>query len=141
MLGYNFRLSDIHAALGRQQLKRLEQIMNKRTENANFYTAHINHSRVSTPRTTDQSVQAWHLYSLFLYNLPREKIKQHLQENGIETGVYYPTPAYQQPFLHDLKQVELSRTEFAAQSVLQIPVHPKLKQSELEHIVKIVNSL
>jgi perosamine synthetase len=141
MLGYNFRLSDIHAALGRQQLQRLDQIIEQRTKNASFFNAHINHPRVLAPTVQDDCVHGWHLYTLRFEKLSRDEVQHLLLQAGIETGIYYPTPAYQQPFLQHLQQPPLSRTELAAQSVLQIPVHPKLKSSELEHIVDVVNSL
>ncbi len=141
MLGYNFRLSDIHAALGKQQLQRLRQIRDQRTKNALFLNAQIKNPRALTPRTQPDCIHAWHLYTLQLAGLAREDVKNLLSQNGIETGVYYPLAAYQQPYLQQLKHKVLPQTEIATRNVLQIPIHPKLSQPELEHMAQTINLL
>jgi perosamine synthetase len=142
MLGYNFRLSEIHAALGLQQLQRLETIHQQRTSNADFFGSHINHAEISLPLNNPDYVHAWHLYTLRVETgSARVKFRNQLLESGIETAIYYPTPAYRQPYLTHLVKTPLAMTEQAADTVFQIPVHQNLQNNELELIVKAINNL
>lgn len=139
-LGYNFRLSDIHAALGVQQLQRLNEIRFRRSQNAEFYNVNINHAEIQLPFTVKDSVHAWHLYTLRVKNgLVRKEIQNRLLELGIVTSVYYPKPAYRQPYLTHLYKAALPNTDCASSSVFQIPIHQNLDSTELEYIVKAIN--
>ncbi|MCW1966977.1 MAG: DegT/DnrJ/EryC1/StrS family aminotransferase [Anaerolineae bacterium] len=149
MLGFNFRMSDLHAAIGLAQIARLNEITDQRNKNAAFLTATINNPKVITPRIilvrTGKPIQhVWHQYTVRCINgLSREVALKHLTERGIGTGVFYPVPAHQQQHILDLGYggVTLPVTEQLAREVFSLPVHPALSQEDLNQIVSAVNEL
>lgn len=149
MLGFNFRMSDLHAAIGLAQIARLNEITEQRNKNAAFLNANINNPKIVTPRiipnSTGKSIRhVWHQYTVRCINeLSREVALKHLTERGIGTGVFYPVPAHHQQHILDLgySGVTLPMTEQLAKEVFSLPVHPALSQDDLNQIVSAVNEL
>jgi dTDP-4-amino-4,6-dideoxygalactose transaminase len=141
MLGYNFRLTDIHAAIGLVQLERMEEATRRRRANANYLSAHIR--GVRTPAVKEGREHVWHQYTVKLpQDADRPDAIRRLAEAGIGTGVFYPRSAHRFPHVHAITgDLDLPATDRVAASVLSLPVHPLLDQSDLERIVAAVNSL
>jgi perosamine synthetase len=141
LVGYNFRLSDIHAALGLAQLVRLEEFTARRRYNAVYLSDHI--TSAITPQVRPGYQHVWHQYTIRLPGRDRDAAVQQLNAAGVGTGVFYPLPATRQQPLIELgyAQVTLPVTEKLAQEVLSLPVHPLLSQTDLETIVAEVNRL
>jgi dTDP-4-amino-4,6-dideoxygalactose transaminase len=148
MLGYNFRLSDLHAAIGLAQLERLPDFTAKRRANAAFLNAHLTES-VITPATGAQAGHVWHQYTVRIRDgvstkgVARDVAVEQLARAGVGTGIFYPVPANRQAHLQDmgLGDVHLPVAEQLALEVLSLPVHPQLTQDDLETIVREVNKL
>jgi perosamine synthetase len=137
VVGFNTRMTDIHAAIGRVQLTKLAGWTAKRQQNAAFLNANI--EGVVTPPTAPGAVHVFHQYTVRVVDHDRDAFAAELTARGIGNGVYYPTPIHRLPsFALDL---ELPTTELAAQQVLSLPVYPSLTQSELETIVEAVNAV
>jgi len=149
MLGYNFRLSDLHAAIGLVQLQRLQEFTQKRRANASYLNTHIQNPKVITPSQFNGKVETnpaghvWHQYTVRIVNTDRDQAIKSLTNSGIGTGIFYPVPAHQQNHIRELGlgDVSLPVTEKMAEQVLSLPVHPQLSQTDLETIVEAVNSL
>jgi len=142
MLGYNFRISDLHAAIGLAQTDRLEQFTKARKANAAFLNSHITH--VKTPYVQPGYDHVWHQYTVRVKKGDdRDAAIKKLTEAGIGTGVFYPIPAYRQAHLVELGYGNLSLpvTERLVNEVFSLPVHPLLSQMDLETIVDRVNEL
>lgn len=141
MLGYNFRISDLHAAIGLAQLDRLEEFSSRRRTNAAYFDAHL--SNVIRPVVTPGNGHVWHQYTIRLPGRhERDAAAEHLSSAGIGTGVFYPIPAHQHTYMRELVgAVRLPVAEKLAGEVLSIPVHPQLSGEELEQIVAEVNRL
>jgi len=141
MLGYNSRLSDLHAALAIPQMARLAEITAARQANADYYTAAIQNPRVIKPAVPTGLRSAWNVYTL---RVPegREALAAHLAAAGIETGIFYPEPAHQQEHVRALGLAHgpLPEAERAAREVLSLPVRPDLTAEERERIVAAVNA-
>lgn len=139
ILGFNFRMSDLHAAIGVIQMERLRNFIDKRRENASFYNSRL--KKVILPSVKDGYGHVWHQYTIRISE--REKAIERLTSAGIGTGIFYPTPAYQQKPIKDrgLGNITLPIVERITKEVLSIPVHPLLSQRELETIVTEVNKL
>ncbi len=141
MLGYNYRLSDLHAAIGNAQLDRLADFTAKRQANAAFLSARL--TSVITPQVKPGYEHVWHQYTVRMAaGRDRDAAVKQLTEAGIGTGVFYPVPAHQQGFVRArLGECRLPVNEQLAQAVISLPVHPHLSLTDLEQIVAAVNQL
>ncbi len=139
-LGYNFRMTDVHAAIGLAQLKKLEKFNQARQHNAAYLNQHL--KGVVVPFTPEGCEHVFHQYTLRVTGGRRDALRTHLQNNGVGSEVYYPVPVHQQSFyMTDLGyNVVLPEAEHAALEVLSLPVHPALSQADLETIVAAVDS-
>lgn len=138
-LGYNFRMTDIHAAIGLAQLKKLEKFNAQRQSNAKFLSDNL--KGVETPHVPDGQTHVFHQYTIRVPDGKRDALRTHLQENGVGSEVYYPVPIHQQTFyINELGYKDsLPETERATLEVLSLPVHAGLTASDLEIIVSAVN--
>jgi len=141
MLGYNFRISDLHAAIGLAQMDRLPEFTRRRQENARFLSERL--CKVDTPAIALDRNHVWHQYTVRLREgVNRDAAVQQLANSGVGTGVFYPIPAHQHDYMrHVVGDLHFPVTEKAAQCVLSLPVHPQLSQADLEKIVAEVNRL
>lgn len=137
VIGFNARMTDIHAAIGRVQLRKVLGWTAQRQANAAYFSRELD--GVVTP-TTDP--RAEHVFHQYVVRVPsdRDGFAAALRsEFGIGSGVYYPTPVHRLPsFGHDL---DLPETERAASEVLALPVYPTLTLSQLDRVVEAVNTL
>ncbi len=139
-LGYNFRMTDIAAAIGLVQLERLEGFNKSRIENAEYLSTHIDTiDGIEAPFIMDQVKHVFHQYTIRVKNGKRDILKNYLGENGVGTGVHYPKTIYQQKLYQDLEiSGNCPLSEKAAEEVLSLPVHPGLTPEDLETIVNVL---
>lgn len=139
IVGANMRMTDVAAAIGREQLKRLPGWTEQRRANAKFLD-----SRITTLRTPPVADAARHVYHQYTVRVPhgRDAVREELAAKGVGSEVYYPTPIHRlRPFLNPGPAWDLPETERAAAEVLSLPVHPSLTENELERIADAVNTL
>jgi dTDP-4-amino-4,6-dideoxygalactose transaminase len=139
--GFNFRLSDLHAAIGLCQLDRLEGFIAQRQANAARFDAQI--ESVIKPKTARGFGHVWHQYTVRVNEgRSRADALEKLTRAGVGTGIFYPTPAHKQAHIHQLVgDVTLPVAEQCAAEVFSIPVHPQLSETDVETIVAAVNQL
>ena len=137
IIGFNTRMTDIHAAIGRVQLAKLAAWTGKRQSNARFLNENI--TGVITPPTAPGAVHVFHQYTIRIDGDDRDRFAAELSARGVGNGVYYPTPIHRLPSF-DL-HLDLPQTELASSQVLSLPVYPSLTQGELETIAQTVNDL
>jgi dTDP-4-amino-4,6-dideoxygalactose transaminase len=135
VIGFNTRMTDIHAAIGRVQLAKLAGWTAQRQHNAAFLSKNI--SGVITPPVADGAVHVYHQYTIRVVGLNRDAFADELTKNGVGNGVYYPTPIHRLPSFG--LSLDLPVTEQVAKECLSLPVHPSLSQGDLEKIVTVVN--
>ncbi|MHB8626257.1 MAG: SDR family NAD(P)-dependent oxidoreductase [Aggregatilineales bacterium] len=143
VLGYNFRMTNMAAAIGIAQLKRLPGWTEQRINNANYF--HANLKSVQTPRATPGTTHVYHQYTVRVpSDLSRDKVTQILNNKGIGVRVYYPTPIHRQPVFQKMggyDNLALPETECATHQVLSLPIHPALTDDERDYIIREVNAL
>ncbi|HEX8508071.1 MAG TPA: DegT/DnrJ/EryC1/StrS family aminotransferase [Propionibacteriaceae bacterium] len=137
VVGFNNRMSDLHAAIGRVQLTKVDGWTKQRQDNARFLSAHL--SGVLAPPVAPGVVHVYHQYTVRVPE-DRDGFAQALRtEYDIGSGLFYPIPNHRlAPFR---SVVDLPATEQAARQCLSLPVHPSLSQHDLERIVGAVNAL
>ena len=134
IVGFNLRMTDIHAAIGIEQLRKLPRWTEIRQENANYLNANI--TGVTTPYSPKGFAHVYHQYTIRITS-NRDEFSKRLNECGIGNSVYYPTPVHRLPSFALQKQ--LSETLLAANQLLSIPIHPKLKKQDLRRIANQVS--
>ena len=135
--GFNLRLTDLHAAIGRVQLERVEGWTQERIENAKFLSDNL--EGVVVPFVQDNARHVFHQYTIRIEGHDRHVFGEKLKDLGIGTGAYYPTPVHRLPSFG--LTTDLPETDRAAKEVLSLPVWPELGQERLERIVAAVNSV
>lgn len=137
IVGFNTRMTDIHAAIGRVQLGKLAGWTAQRQSNAQFLTENLH--GVVTPFVDPRAVHVYHQYTIRVPGHDRDAFVSALADKGVGSGVYYPIPVHRLPSF-DL-DVDLPVTARVADEVISLPVHPSLTQSDLETVVSAVNSV
>jgi perosamine synthetase len=137
MVGYTARLNTINAALGRIQLKYLDQWNEARRRIAKNYNKLLSDIEEITlpPFETPKIKPAYHLY--VIRTRYRDKLNEWLEKNGIECGLHYPIPIHLQPIyrrLYGYSGGEYPVSEKASKECLSIPMHPFLKDEEIKYV-------
>lgn len=140
-LGYNFRMTDLHAAVGLEQLRKLNAFNAARQKNANYLSKNL--LCVETPYVPDGYTHVYHQFSIRVRDGRRDELVGHLKENDVGFGIYYPVPIHKQTYyVNDLGYDQtLPESERAAAEIISLPVHPALSQEDLEKIVSTVNAM
>lgn len=129
IVGFNLRMTDVHAAIGLEQIKKVKLFTEKRIENANTLSRFLD-SRY-TPYKPEGYKHVYHQYTVKIIE-KRDLFQKHLANFGIETGVYYPNPVHRLPSFN-LKD-DLHVTEMLCGQVVSLPIHPKLSKRDLKQI-------
>jgi perosamine synthetase len=138
MLGYNLRLTDVHAAIGIAQLARLDELNRARRENAASYDTNLVGARRTALYPGAES--AWHQYTLIVDRDRRDAVAARVEARGVGVGIYYPVPVHRQPLAEPLGiSACCPNADAAADAVLSIPVHPGLSAEDRAYVVEVVN--
>ncbi|NUP33278.1 MAG: DegT/DnrJ/EryC1/StrS family aminotransferase [Streptomycetaceae bacterium] len=140
IVGFNNRMTDLHAAIGRVQLGKLAGWTARRQANAAFLDANLAGADVVTPPVAAGATHVYHQYTVRVpedaFAGGRDGFAERLAERGVGSGVYYPVPIHRLPsFRLDL---DLPETERAAREVLSLPVHPQLSDADLKTVAEAV---
>ena len=141
VVGFNARMTDLHAAIGRVQLGKVEAWTAQRQANAAWLDAHL--EGVVVPAVREGCTHVYHQYTVRVAAGERDRMVAALrEEHGVGTGVYYPTPSHQLASLARYAPTDaLVETDRAAGEVISLPVHPSLSQEDLERVVAGVNAV
>ncbi|QKJ20028.1 DegT/DnrJ/EryC1/StrS family aminotransferase [Microbacterium hominis] len=140
VVGFNARMTDIHAAIGRVQLTKVDAWTAQRRQNAAFLDANLR--GVVVPPVVDGAVHVYHQYTIRVEDDRDGFVRALKEEHAVGSGVYYPIPNHRLPSLAPYAPgLELPQTEKAASEVVSLPVHPSLSQDDLERIVAAVNAV
>jgi dTDP-4-amino-4,6-dideoxygalactose transaminase len=146
MLGFNLRMTDISAAIGLAQLKKIDEYNDRRIENAAALTGRLRDTRgLVTPSVRDGCRHVFHQYTVRItpdFGLPRDEVIQRLNSAGIGTGVYYPVPIHMQQYYRSIGYSESHPvSELLAKEVISLPVHPSVTPQEISFIADTIRGL
>lgn len=135
VVGLNNRMTEICAAIGREQLRKLPQWTYRRQENAAFYSANL--KGVQTPSVRDGANHVFHQYTIRINDRDRSMFVSKLADHGVATGIYYPIPVHKlTPYVGNHENMSI--TESLVDNVLSIPVHPHLGKRELRKVASAI---
>lgn len=139
-LGYNFRMTDIEAAIGVEQLKKVTGFNDARIDNAAYLNEGLaDVDYVETPVVREGCKHVYHQYTIKVTNGKRDELIEILSENGVGSGVYYPIPLYRQGvFTSRGYDLSLPVTEKIVNEVISLPIHPSLTEEDLDLIIKTI---
>jgi len=139
-LGYNYRLTDIQAALGISQISRLNEYIEKRLNIANWYDSNIDRTSITPLFRKKDRDSSNHLYVITMDKGEKERdlLYEKLVNNGIMANVHY-IPVYMQPFFRKT-DLYLENSEKYYKSALSLPIFPAINFADLENIASICNT-
>ena len=146
ILGNNYRMSEIQAAIGNVQLEKLPSFLAKRRQNAQQLTKILEkNSRLILPCESKDRQHCWYLYTARLKDgteSERNKIVDELKKKGVGAEVYYFNPVHQMPFYREnFGSAKLPETDKASKQVFSLPIHPGVTAEQVDYIGKTLLSL
>ncbi len=143
MLGFNLRMTDISAAIGLAQLKKIDYYNERRIENAELMTEKLSGIKgIVTPTIRPGYRHVFHQYTIRItdeFTMPRDAVINKLNLAGIGTMVYYPIPIHLQPYYQELGYKESHPVaERAAKEVLSLPIHPSVSYEDIDFIANTI---
>lgn len=138
-IGINSRLDEVQAAILRVKLKHLDEWNEKRRRAARLYNEFLKDSGVITPTQREYAKHVYYVYVIRHEN--RDKLEEYLEKNGIQTLIHYPIPVHKQKAYTDLGfAAKLPETEKICNEILSLPMHPWLKEDEINLIANVIKS-
>lgn len=136
MVGGNFRLDGIQAAVLTVKLRYLDEWNKKRRQNAAFYDDIFSDSPVRSPKIDSNNVCIYHQYTITVPE--RDRLQKFLAENQISSAVFYPKPLHLQECFGELgyRPGDLPITERLCDEVLSLPIYPELSQEQMEYVAR-----
>jgi perosamine synthetase len=145
ILGTNYRMSEMQAAIGNVQLERLAGFLTKRRQNAEQLTKILENSKLILPYDSKDRLHSWYLYTARLKDATetqRNSLLQDLKNKGIGAEAYYVNPVHQMPFYRkNFGTPKLPETEKASKQVFSLPIHPGVTEEQVQFIGETVQSL
>ena len=141
-IGYNFRMTDISAAIGLAQLEKIDDFNDKRIANAEYLNDGLkNVDGVITPYCAYGSKHVYHQYTIRVEKGDRDDWVDIINDCGVGTGIHYPIPLYNQPIYKYLGiEGDCPNAELAADNVISLPVHPSLTKEDLDLVIEAVKT-
>ncbi|MBI5146681.1 MAG: DegT/DnrJ/EryC1/StrS family aminotransferase [Thaumarchaeota archaeon] len=136
VLGLNFRLPEINAAIAKVQMKKLPKFLLKRKKNAKILTDLLAGLDLAIPQKRKHEEVNWFLYTVATKS--RDRIMKDLNSNGIGATIYYSTPVHKTPYYG--KKLNLPVTDWAARNVLSLPVQPMVTEDNLRLTARTIRS-
>ena len=144
-LGYNFRMSDINASLGSEQLKKLDKFVNKRRYIAHFYNKIFSDIKgITIPPENKNFYHSYHLYPILIdfkkYKISRLEFLRKLKKKKINLQIHYK-PAYRFNLYKSHKLIEYRNSELFYSKTISLPIYFSLKKNDLKFIVKCIKEI
>jgi len=145
-LGFNYRMTDIQAALGLSQIQRLDEFVRRRHEIAQRYNVDLSHLPITTPYQAPQTYSSYHLYPILVREVQGLKTQRQIYEalwhKGVAANVHY-IPVHRQPYYENqgFKANDFPEAERFHREVITIPMYPKLHQEHQSTVIKIFEDI
>src|SRR3989344_4967077 len=132
-LGYNYRLTDMAAAIALCQLEKVNKVTEQRNKNASMLTKLLQDAGVTLPKVPANTTHAFHQFTIKTHD--RDALHAHLHQAGIDSRIFYPQPLHCAP---QFAGKEFPRAEEASLTVLSLPIHPFVTEKDLRFIAETI---
>jgi len=140
IFGLNLRMSEINAAIGIAQMKKIDAFLKRRRRNAKIMSEELSSTDgIVLPVEPQGYVHNWYVYTIRLLNHKiRDNVQRYLRDNGIGAMVYYPTPLHKLPLYERLGYANehIPNSDLASKSVLSLPVHPLMTEEDVVYVAE-----
>lgn len=138
-LGFNYRMTDIQAALGVSQISRIDSYVSKRNEIAEYYDKNLSYLPIELPKTPDDVYSSYHLYIIKLSqdaSIKRKELFNFLRNNKIGVNVHY-IPVHLQPYYkkRGFSEGDFPEAERFYRQAISLPLHPNLSKKDQDFII------
>lgn len=137
--GVNSRLDELQAALLNVKLQYLDAENEARRQKAAVYLAKISNPLIKLPAIAPGNEHIWHIFAVRISNNLRDRFRDYLAENGIQTVVHYPIPPHKQQAYKALNHLSLPIAEAIHNDVISLPLSPVMPEDEIEYLVEVCN--
>ncbi len=140
IVGYNFRMEEIQAAVLNVKLRHLNDWNDARRARAARYNTALSDSNLVLPREMEYARHVYHVYAVQSGN--RDELQKRLTAAGVQTGVHYPIPIHLQPAYASLgyKRADFPVTESLAERVLSLPMFPELSDDQIDRVAEAITA-
>lgn len=132
-IGVNYRMSNIHAAIGLEQLKKLDVMNEKRREIARQYIEMLRHFNVQVLGDLPGRKNVHQMFNIILPDHNRDEVVQKMNALGIETSVHFSPPLHKQSAFK--RYIQLNQTEYVSDHIISLPMHPQLSSEDVTNVV------
>jgi len=137
-VGYNYRLSEIASTIGRVSLKYLHKWNDDRRAIAAIYAKNLPNN-VVVPTEAEWAHHVYHMFAI--RSRSRDRLANHLAQNGVQTGIHYPIPCHLQPVYAKMEETcRLEKTEQLAKEILSLPIFPGMTEEEVKYVAEQVRA-
>jgi UDP-4-amino-4,6-dideoxy-N-acetyl-beta-L-altrosamine transaminase len=142
-LGFNYRMTDIQAALGLSQMQRLDEFVSRRHEIAERYDAELRSLRITTPHQASGTDSSYHLYPIRVSEAESGKTQRQvydaLWQNGVAANLHY-IPVHRQPYFEklDFKAGDFPEAEQFHREVISVPMFPTLEPDQQTAVIAVL---
>ncbi|MEH6710858.1 MAG: UDP-4-amino-4,6-dideoxy-N-acetyl-beta-L-altrosamine transaminase [Paraglaciecola polaris] len=135
-LGYNYRMSDLHGALGLSQLNKLNTFIQHRREKAGAYLSALRALPIKLPSEDALATSAWHLFMIELIKHDRKQVFNALRDRGLGVNVHY-IPIHRQPYYQKLgfEHGDFPNAEHFYQGAITLPLFPTMTEIEQQYVI------
>lgn len=143
-LGYNYRITDLQAAIANEQLKKVEKFTQARQNTAAAFTKALNNVKgLVLPVLAPERTHVYHQFTVRLtseFPMSRDEFVSFLRERGVGAGVYYPKSLHLIPHIAKFgyKEGDFPESEKASNEVVSLPVHPQVSDEDASHIINVI---
>lgn len=145
MLGYNYRMTEMQAAIANVQMKSVDKFTNQRIENAQkYYEGLKDINGIILPHVDERCKHVFHQYSIRItdkFKINRDEFAKYLEENGIGYGIYYPKSLNRYDHLKEFGRFDYRVSDILCNEIISIPVHPLLTADEIQFIIDKIHAI
>lgn len=145
MAGYNFRMSNILAAIGVEQMKKLDKMNSLRRKHAAYLNQNLKDlEQIELPKETSEAKHVYQMYTIKLKKGSRDTLVKKLKEKGIEASVHFDPPVHLQPYYqkkYNHKRGDFPITEKLSSSIITLPMFPQMTKKDLDFIIFNIKNL
>ncbi len=140
--GYNMRMSNVQAAMGVQQISRVDDFNDRRRQHAAVYDeAFASIAELSPPVEVDGNHHVYQMYTVQTEGIDRDLFLEHLRRDGVGASVHFDPPVHEQQFYADVDpQRDLPVTEILSKSIVTLPMFPDLTETQRQRVIDSVRS-